>query len=313
VTRVTGAASVARMIETASGPRRIGVMYDRSRPPEDLVSFARALESLGADDLWVVEDLRWAGAVASAATALAATSRLRVGIGIFPAPLRNPALLAMEAGTLARLYPGRLVAGVGHGATPWMREVGALVPNRLALLAETVTAVRRIVRGEEVTVSGSAIHLEAVRLVHPPQTPPPVIVGVIGPRSLEVSGRVADGTLVVEGRGPADIPGIRALIDKGRAQSPDAPEVHEMLLFTHLFTDDDPARVAAALAPVLDEYSEMLEVPREDVFTVSGDPAEIGRRVAALFDAGVDTVILRPVGDDPLAQVTRALAALARG
>jgi hypothetical protein len=86
-----------------------------------------------------------------------------------------------------------------------------------------------------------------------------------------------------------------------------------MLLFTHLCLDDDPARVSAALAPVLDEYSEMLEVPRQDVFTVSGDPAEVGRRVAALFDAGVDTVILRPVGDDPLGQVTRALAALARG
>ena len=304
---------MARMIETASGTRRIGVMYDRSRPPEDLASFAVALESLGFDDLWVVEDLRWAGAVASAATALAATSRLRVGIGISPAPLRNPALLAMEIGTLARLHPGRLVAGIGHGATPWMREVGALVPNRLALLAETVTAVRRIVRGEEVTVSGSAIHLEAMRLVHPPLTAPPVIVGVIGPRSLEVSGRVADGTLLVEGRGPADIPGIRALIDKGRARSADAPDSHEMLLFTHLFVDSDPARVSAALAPVLDEYSEMLGVERDDVFTVSGDSAEAGRRVGALFDAGVDTVILRPVGDDPLAQVTQALAALARG
>lgn len=303
---------MARMIETASGPRRVGVMYDRSRPPEDLAGFARALESAGADDLWVVEDLRWAGAVASAATALAATERLRVGIGISPAPLRNPALLAMEIGTLARLYPGRIVAGVGHGATPWMREVGALVPNRLALLAETVTAVRRIVRGDTVTMSGSAVHLEAVRLVHPPSSAPPVIVGVIGPRSLEVSGRVADGTLVVEGRGPDDIPGIRALIEKGRADSPDAPASHEMLLFTHLYLDADPARVAAALAPVLDEYSEMLGVPRADVFTVSGDAAEVARRVGALFGAGVDTVILRPVGDDPLGRVTQALAALGR-
>ncbi|HEV3170779.1 MAG TPA: LLM class flavin-dependent oxidoreductase [Actinocrinis sp.] len=304
------------MINTASGPRRIGAIFDRARPPEDLAGFARALEDLGADDLWVVEDLRWAGAVTSAATALAATDRLRVGIGICPAPLRNPALLAMEVGTLARIHPGRLVAGVGHGATAWMREVGALVPNRLDLLAETVTAVRQVVRGHEVTVDGQAIHLERMRLVHPPSVPPPVIVGVIGPRSLELSGRVADGTLVVEGRGPDDLPGIRALIERGRAtrdQSEDRPGSHELLVFTHLALDDDPDAVSAALAPILDEYSEFLGVPLQDVFTVSGDKTQVAQRTRALWNAGADSVILRPVGEDPLGQVTRALEALRQG
>ncbi len=305
---------MARVIETAAGPRRIGAMFDRERPPEDLAGFARALEDAGADDLWVVEDLRWAGAVASAATALAATDRLRVGIGICPAPLRNPALLAMEVGTLARLHPGRLVAGVGHGATAWMREVGALVPNRLDLLAETVTAVRQVARGREVTVDGRAIHLERMRLVHPPSVPPPVIVGVVGPRSLELSGRVADGTLVVEGRGPDDLAGIRALIERGRAtRAEDGPTAHELLVFTHLVLSDDPDAVSTALAPILDDYSEFLGVPRQDVFSISGDKSQVAQRTRALWDAGADTVILRPVGEDPLGQVTRALDAVRQG
>src|SRR4029453_15132743 len=93
---------------------RMGFMFDRDRAPAELPGFARDLEAAGADDLWVVEDLGWGGPVSAAAFALAATERMRVGIGIAPVPLRNPALLAMELATLARVHPGRLGAGPGH-------------------------------------------------------------------------------------------------------------------------------------------------------------------------------------------------------
>jgi len=289
--------------------RRLGVMFDRALPPELLVGFAREVEAAGGDDLWVVEDLRWAGSIASAATVLAATERLRVGIGIAPAPLRNPALLAMEFGTLARLYPGRLAAGIGHGAPHWMTQVGAGVSHKLALLEETIGAVRAILRGEEVSVDGRAIHLENIQLVHPPHQPPPVIAGVIGPRSLELAGRVADGTLVVEGRGPNDLPDIRALIEKGRAAAA-SPHEHELIIFTHLCIGENPAEVQGALAPVLEEYSQMLGVPEHEVFTVSGDAVEVAHRVRQLWDAGVHSVILRPVGDRPTRQFAAAVAAV---
>jgi alkanesulfonate monooxygenase SsuD/methylene tetrahydromethanopterin reductase-like flavin-dependent oxidoreductase (luciferase family) len=294
-------------------------MFDRSRPPEELADFARAVEELGADDLWVVEDLRWAGSIASAATALAATRSLRVGIGIAPAPLRNPALLAMEVGTLARLYPGRVVSGLGHGVIDWMREAGALVPNRLDLLAETAAALRALLHGEEVTVQGKAIRLDGVRLVHPPEQPPPVVLGVIGPRSLEISGRIADGTLVVEGRGPRELPGIRALIDKGRGArkddagpdpSPPSAPAHEVIVLTHLILEADPAAARAAQAPIRAEFSGFLNVPEHEVFLASGDAATVASQVGALWEAGADTVVLRPVGETPLDHFARAVAAL---
>jgi hypothetical protein len=46
---------------------------------------------------------------------LAATTRIAVGIGIMPAGARNVCFAAMEPATLAQLYPGRLIAGIGHG------------------------------------------------------------------------------------------------------------------------------------------------------------------------------------------------------
>ncbi|MGO4429881.1 LLM class flavin-dependent oxidoreductase, partial [Streptomyces sp. MCAF7] len=150
-------------------------MFDRDGKPEELSAFARAVEEYGADDLWVVEDLGWAGAISSATLALAATERLRVGLGIAPAPLRNPALLAMELAMVARVFPGRFIAGVGHGVPEWMAQVGAASPTPLALLEETITVVRTLLRGETATLDGRAVHIDGVTLVHPPAEPPPVV------------------------------------------------------------------------------------------------------------------------------------------
>ncbi|MEV7088314.1 LLM class flavin-dependent oxidoreductase [Streptomyces sp. NPDC093085] len=291
--------------------RRIGVMFDRDRRPEELSAYATEVEALGADDLWVVEDLAWAGGVSSAALALAATERLRVGIGIMPAPLRNPALLAMEIATLARVFPGRVVAGIGHGAPPWMAQVGAASPVKLALLEETITAVRGLLAGETVTVAGRAVRIDGVRLVHPPEVAPPLVAGVVRPRSLELSGRVADGTVMAEGQGPGVLKTALGTIGRGRASAA-VSRPHELISFTHLHVDDRPERVAEAVAPVIAEYTEWLGIPPEEVFLAAGDAATTARRIESLWDAGAATVVLRPVGDEPLSQVRAALAHLAR-
>lgn len=286
-------------------------MYDRASVPEGLPGFARAAEALGVDDLWVVEDLEWAGSVASAAAALAVTERLRVGIGIAPAPLRNPALLAMELAALARMFPDRLTAGIGHGVAEWMAKVGAAPRSPLALLEETVTAVRGLLRGEEVTVDGREVRLDAVRLVHPPTVVPPVIAGVVRPRSLELAGRVADGTLIAEGHGPDDLAAALAHIAKGRAEAV-VPTPHSLTVFTFLCVEDDPERLRATLAPVIGPQAEWMGRPAAEMFAAAGPAATAATRVRELWAAGADTVVLRPVGPDPLRQLEAAVSALRR-
>lgn len=282
---------------------RLGVMFDHSREPEELVGFAQALDELGIDDLWLVEDLSWAGGIASAAVALAATRRLRLGIGIMPAPLRNPALLAMEVAALARLFPGRFAAGIGHGVSEWMAQVGAATPNKLALLGETIVAVRGLLRGSEVTVEGTEVNIRALRLVHPATEPPPVLAGVVRPRSLALSGRVADGTIIAEGHGPDDLPGLLAHIEKGREDGRD----HELVVFTFLCVDADPR---ARSAEVLAGQAAWLGVAPEELHLAGGSAATSAEQVRALWTAGARTVVLRPIGDDPLGQVRAVLGAL---
>jgi len=297
------------MIDDAARPR-IGFMFDRGRPPEELAAFAAELEEYGADDLWVVEDLGWAGSISAAALALAATRRLRVGIGIAPVALRNPALLAMELATLARVYPGRLVAGLGHGVPEWMRQVGAEPVHKLAKLEETTLAVRALLAGETVTTHGREVTIDGVGLVHPPAVPPPIVTGVVRPRSLELSGRVADGTIIAEGNGPEQLTAALRHIDQGRAAG-DRP-AHELIVFAFLHVDGDPQRAAAATRETLAGQAAWLGVPPGRLFALIGPADTIAGRVDALHASGAATVVLRPLGADPAGQARAALAALGR-
>ncbi|MFI0937335.1 LLM class flavin-dependent oxidoreductase [Streptomyces sp. NPDC021020] len=285
---------------------RIGVMYDRAWDPAGLVGFARQAEEIGLDDLWVVEDLGWNGGVSAAAIALGATTRLRVGIGIAPAPLRSPALLAMELATLERAFPGRLVAGIGHGASNWMAQVGLAPKSALAMLEETFTAVRALLRGEKVELDGREVHIDGVRLVHPPEVAPPLVAGVVQPRSLELAGRVADGTLLAEGHGPDDVRTAWELARKGGAG-----DGFGVVAYAAGAIDDDPDRAAAALREFLAGHAAWLGRTPDELFTVSGTAAQAATRIEELVDAGAQTVILRVFGPEPLGQMAALLAARA--
>ncbi len=290
---------------------RLGVMVDRSLPPEELLPLVTACErAAGVDDVWVVEDLSWSGAIGAAATALAATRRLHVGIGIVPAPLRNPALLAMELAFLGRLHPGRLTAGIGHGVQSWMRQVGAAVPSPLSLLEETFDVVRALLAGETVDHDGRAVHVGDLTLVHPPTTPVPLLAGVTGPKSLRLAGRVADGTILAEGTGPAEIAAARALIDEGRADA-DRDEPHRIVVLAYVLVADDPAAAADATRQARVDVATPLGVDPDSIFVLQGPVEDVVAGLRELWAAGADTVVVRPIGD-PRPQVEAISGALSR-
>ncbi len=325
-------AGVAR--SRSVGAVNVGMCFDRSLPAPFVIEVAEALEAAGVDQLWVIEDCFYTAGVSLAATALARTERLTVGIGILPAVARNPAITAMEFATLAQLAPGRVLAGIGHGVQDWMEQMGARSASPLTTLDEVITAVRRLLAGERVTVAGEHVTLRDVGLSPAPEVVPPVLAGVRGPRSLELAGSVADGVVLAEGAGPAY---VAAAIE--RAGSPDPFRVS---VFTALAIDDDASVARRAMAPVVaelfdganpaplahphaDEIRERLAVRGVDA--IADLPAswwtEIGaigtfddavRHAEALADAGADDVAFFPgptveLARDDLAHGTRLAGA----
>ena len=226
----------------------LAVVIRPTLPPEMLVEQAQAAEAAGAAELWLWEDCFYTGGIAATAAVLAATTHVKVGIGILPAPVRNAAFTAMELATLARLHPGRLHAGLGHGVDEWMRQVGAKPASQLTLLEEVTVAVRALLRGETVTTEGRYVRLRGVALNHPPAEPPLISLGVRGPKSLRLSGRCADGTVLDASVTPDGVAAARAAIREGQGDS-GVGEAHRITVFAE--PDADRGAFAAAGADCL--------------------------------------------------------------
>ena len=310
----------------------LGFVVRPEHPPEDLPALASQVEAAGFDELWLWEDCFFAGGVATTAAALAATSRIQVGVGILPAPVRNAAFVAMEIAALARAHPGRLLPGFGHGVADWMRQIGAKPDSQLGLLEETVVAVRSLLAGEEVHADGAYVHLDGVQLAHPPAEVPPIFTGVRRARSLALSGRVADGTVLSE---PSSVPYVEWALDRIAATRP-----HRLVVYAWCSVDADPESARSAVRPLLAERLveggpqveqlgiagdvarlisaggvERLEadMPDEwiDRMAVVGTAEQCAAAIRALAGAGADSVVLVPpqAGADPQA-LGRALLPL---
>ncbi|MCR2824365.1 LLM class flavin-dependent oxidoreductase [Microbacterium sp. zg.Y909] len=275
--------------------------------------FAVRAERLGFDELWVVEDLGFRGGIAQAAVVLALTERIRVGIGILPAGARNAAFAAMELATLAQLFPGRVDAGIGHGMPDWMRSVGAWPDRPLRALEDHVTTLRTLLGGGALD---AGVRLDATSV---PTEPPPLLLGVRGPKSLALSGRIADGTVLAE---PVTPEYARAAIEQIAASD------HRLVAYNVGVVGADAGAALAAARPALAAFGEpdwaphIAPMPFAAEFAAlrarCGDGAEFARampdewvrqlalagtvpevraRIDSLAAAGVHSSVFIPVGD----------------
>ena len=281
-------------MESLGDDRRVttlGAVFLPQLPPERLRAVARAADEAGLEELWLWEDCFRESGIASAAAALAWTERLRIGVGLLPVPLRNVALTGMEVATLHRLFPDRLRGGVGHGVQDWMAQVGVRAESPLTLLREYAEALRALLAGEEVTTEGRYVRLDRVALDWPPSSAPPLLAGASGPRSLRLSGEVADGTILTGGTTPDGVRRARQLIAEGRAAGGRAG-THSVTVYLLAATGPGAAvRLDAA-------HRGWGHDPAQDV-GVAGGAEAVANAVRRWADAGADTVVLQPTADDP--------------
>lgn len=167
-------------------------------PAEDAwartVELAQLTERVGYDHLWVYDHVetvprREPTHVFEAFTTLAAlsqqTTTIRLGQLVTCAAYRNAGLLAKEAAGIDVMSGGRLVLGLGAG---WYeREYAAYgypypsAGERLAILDETATVLRRLWSEETVTFDGVHLHFDGAYCDPKPlQEHPELWIGVAG-------------------------------------------------------------------------------------------------------------------------------------
>jgi 5,10-methylenetetrahydromethanopterin reductase len=303
----------------------LGIMHQREYAPESVTEAAQHYERLGFDDVWVVEDLGFAGGLTSAALALQATASINVGIGILAAVARNPVFTAMEIATLARLHPGRFMPGIGHGMQDWMESVGARVGSPLTMLTETLDVITGLLAGNLVSTSGRYITVKDASLRFPPDHAPLILAGVRGPKSLALAARSCDGALLAEPVTTAYISWARNQLDgpakaagRGRPQlavyswlsvDDNAGVAQDRLRITLASNMSDPSArfhlqgldFADQLTAIVEEADSVDEIAAAlkpewiSRLAIAGTPAQCAETVAGLARAGADRVIVLPV------------------
>ena len=197
----------------------LGVVIRPQSPPEAMRSLVQHAEAVGLEQVWLWEDCFLEGGISSAATALADTQRLTVGIGLLPVPLRNVAATAMEIATLDRMHGSRFRVAVGHGVQEWMEQVGSRAASPMTLMREYLIALRSLLAGEVVTTDGEYVRLHAVSLDWPPLVPTRVLMGAAGPKSLALAGEAADGVVIMEDTSPEGLRSALVSVEEGRARA----------------------------------------------------------------------------------------------
>ena len=169
---------------------------------DEAAAYAVEAERLGVDYVWSAE--AWGHDAATPLAFVAArTSRIRLGTGIMQAGTRTPALVAMTAMSLDAMSGGRFILGLGVSG-PQVIEGwhGIKFEQPLTRMREIAEIVRRAVRGERLTYKGKVYELplpggegKALRSAAKPRPGIPIYLATLSPKSLEMTGEIADGWL----------------------------------------------------------------------------------------------------------------------
>jgi probable F420-dependent oxidoreductase len=180
-------------------PFRFGVNVGRAGPRAEWAEKARKLEDLGYSALTIPDHLADLLAPMPAMVSAAATTKhLRVGTNVLNNDFRHPVLVAREAATVDLLTDGRLQLGLGAGhmqaeydQAGWRFDAGG---TRVERLAEAVTIIKELFKGEPVTFAGRHYRVTDPTLRPlPVQRPhPPLLIGGNGRRLLTLAAQEAD-------------------------------------------------------------------------------------------------------------------------
>ena len=161
---------------------------------DSLVSLARRAEARGYERAWLPET--WGR---DAVTTLSAIAERTDDVGIGPSVLnvysRSPALVGQTAATLQELSGGRMRVALGpSGPAVVQGWHGAEFDRPLRRTREYLDIVRAVLSGETVNYDGDVFTLGGFRLrCDPPETPVAIDAAGMGPKSVELAGRFADG------------------------------------------------------------------------------------------------------------------------
>jgi len=233
---------------------RIGLNLGYGTTAEEIadnLALAVAAESLGFDCVWAAEAYGSDAATVLAAVA-ARTHRIGVGSAVLQIPGRTPAMTAMTAATLDAISQGRFTLGLGVSG-PQVSEGwhGVKFADPIGRTEEYVQIVRQAVSRRRVTAGGHHFTLplpggegkSLVLALQPVRAEIPIYLAAIGPKNLDLTGRIADGWLGIFFDPDTAGGSIGRIADAAKAAGRDPANI-DICVTVPASVDPDPERAA---------------------------------------------------------------------
>jgi F420-dependent oxidoreductase-like protein len=286
---------------------------------DDAIAQARRAYDVGVRQVWLAQQFDH-DAIALAALIGAAVPGLGVGTSVVPINPRHPLIVASLAQTAQAASHGNFSLGLGLGAhEPERQAFGSSWPNTIERLREHLTVLRSIFDTGAVDFTGGEISAHPgwpVRVAG--GTPVPIYVAAMGPKALQVTGELADGTLPFIAGPRAIAEFIEPTIAKAAADA-GRPKPRVIASVPVLVSDDvDAARAVAAqhlaFYAAIPSYQKV--IAREGVGSIAdlavvGPPESVARQLRSYLDAGATDVVLSAIDrtDPAQAEALWAVAA----
>jgi 5,10-methylenetetrahydromethanopterin reductase len=304
-----------------------GVGLFPTEPVAALRRYVHLAEELGYSNVWFGDSQNiWRESSTVMGACAVGTEKIIFGTGVTNAVTRHPSLLASSWATLHEMTGGRAALGIGTGDSS-LRTMG-LKPLKLAELESAITDLRTLFRGAPVTEATSGADFRLAYLKEPADIP--VYIAASAPKILQMSGRIADGVIVLVGTADHFIQGALDRIEAGARESGRTLDDLHIVLWTPTAIDSDPhkardlvrahvsrvvirplpAEVDPAMQAAIEKIRENYDyyhhmdteadhadlVPDDlvDLFALAGTPEECATRLRRIRDLGVDQVSIVP-------------------
>jgi len=216
-----------------------------------LVSYAQTAEARGLRNFLVTESLT--DSLALAQHLAGRTARIQVGTGITNIYLRHPLLTALHVMAIDQLAPGRMLLGLGTSHVPTNKAYGIAMDKPLTALREYILAVSSVFQGKH-----EALAQMAARGLGVPKAERkiPIYVAGISPKSVVLTGEVADGSLPLN-YAPHGLKEVVDGIAQGARKAGRSPTDVTIALIMHCCVCSDRAVALKSVKRTLSFYGRM--------------------------------------------------------
>ncbi|MCW2628983.1 LLM class flavin-dependent oxidoreductase [Mycobacterium sp.] len=271
---------------------------------DGLRSYLRRAEELGFEGGWVLEQVVGPAPLIAPmellAWAAACTSRLRLGVAVMISSLHDPLQLAATATAVDRLSHGRLDFGVAPGGG--FRPFAAFGVDRATFIGSFTEGLQLMKAAwadePKVTFHGRFRNVDSLLIQPKPvQRPhPPIWFGGTVPAALARAVRHGDAFMGAGSSTTASFAKVVPTLRRELADQGKDPAGFTIGKRVYLMVDDDAGRarerVIAGLHRIYGEMPGIEDVP------VSGTPDDVVRGLKEVIDAGAETILLNPVGEN---------------